>query len=327
MIIKVRLNIGFKMKKIIDVADLDCIFLTYDEPKKEEFWVEIQNMVPWAKRVDGVKGSDAAHKAAADASNTDYFVLIDGDNMPDAEFFNLQLTLDDVEDKGKAFRWKARNHINGLMYGNGGMSCWSKEFVYNMKTHEASNGSADTAVEFCFDPKYIPMHNCYSTTYPNATPFQAWRAGFREGVKMCLDRGVKPSLKEFENKVKGRNFDHLCIWQSVGADVENGQYAIWGARQGTYMTMLTDWDFREVQWFDALKDIWEDQFKYSLTLGDRLSDYQCEVWNGLQQRLSMPIVELDHDQSKFFKHHYATGHKNLSLMATEMSVIRQVEGW
>ena len=41
--------------EVIDIADLDCIFLTYDEPKKEEFWIKIQNMVPWAKRVDGVK--------------------------------------------------------------------------------------------------------------------------------------------------------------------------------------------------------------------------------------------------------------------------------
>ena len=52
----------------VDVADLDCIFLTYYEPKREEFWAQISNMVPWAKRVDGVKGSDAAHKAAAAAA-------------------------------------------------------------------------------------------------------------------------------------------------------------------------------------------------------------------------------------------------------------------
>jgi hypothetical protein len=76
---------------IIDVADLDCIYLSYDEPKKEEFWLKIKNMVPYAKRVDGVKGSDAAHKAAAEASDTDRFILIDGDNMPDENFFNLQL--------------------------------------------------------------------------------------------------------------------------------------------------------------------------------------------------------------------------------------------
>ena len=41
--------------EIIDIADLDVIYLSYDEPKKEEFWIKIQNMVPWAKRVDSVK--------------------------------------------------------------------------------------------------------------------------------------------------------------------------------------------------------------------------------------------------------------------------------
>ena len=63
----------------IDIADLDCVFLTYDEPNAEENWVRIKNMVPWARRVDGVKGSDAAHKAAAEASTTERFILIDGD--------------------------------------------------------------------------------------------------------------------------------------------------------------------------------------------------------------------------------------------------------
>jgi hypothetical protein len=160
------------MKKIVDIADLDCVYLSYDEPKKEEFWIKISNMVPWATRIDGVKGSDAAHKAAADASTTDRFILIDGDNIPKSEFFNQQLVLDD-DNQDCVFRWKARNEINGLMYGNGGLSCWTKQFIYNMKTHENSDGSDDTAVEFCFDPNYWAMHDCYSTTYPNATPFQA----------------------------------------------------------------------------------------------------------------------------------------------------------
>jgi len=312
-------------KQIIDVADIDTIFLTYDEPKKEEFWIQIQNMVPWAKRVDGVKGSDAAHKAAATASDTEFFVLIDGDNLPDAEFFNLQLTLDDVEHKGAAFRWKARNYINGLLYGNGGMSVWSREFVNNMRTHEASDGSADTCVEFCYDPKYFPMHNCYSTTYPNATPFQAWRAGFREGVKMCLNRGAKPSLQEFEEQVASRNYDHLCIWQSVGADVENGNWAILGARHGTYMTMLTGWDYRDVQDFDKLKELWKD-FLEKLSPEEVVTTSE-RYRAALTTKLGLPIVDMTPAQSKFFKHHYATGHKNLALMATEISVIRKLEGW
>ena len=27
----------------IDIADLDVIFLTFDEPKREEFWIKIKN--------------------------------------------------------------------------------------------------------------------------------------------------------------------------------------------------------------------------------------------------------------------------------------------
>lgn len=306
--------------EIIDIADLDCIFLTYDEPRKEEFWIKIQNMIPWAKRVDGVKGSDAAHKAAAQTSDTDRFILIDGDNIPDADFFNLQLKLDDTN-KDCVFRWKARNIINGLMYGNGGLSCWTKEFVLNMRTHEATDGRAETEVEFCFDPKYIPMHDCYSTTHPNGSAFQAWRAGFREGVKMCLNRGTKPTLQEFERAVHSRNYDHLCIWQSVGRDVENGEWAILGARTGTHMTMLTDWNHKEVQDFDCLSRIWNN-----LKNCDVESNIQ-EYGVRLKQRLSLPIIDLNAEQSKFFKHHYKHWHKNIGPTVTELDVIRKMEGW
>ncbi len=293
----------------IDVADLDCIYLSYDEPRKEQTWIQIQNMVPWARRVDGVKGSDAAHKAAADASDTDRFVLIDGDNIPDTEFFNLQLTLDGTS-KNAVFRWKARNHINGLMYGNGGLSCWTKEFVYNMRTHENTDGTEANDVEFCFYPNYWAMHDCYSTTYPNATPFQAWRAGFREGVKMCLNRGKRPTLQEFEDKIVSRNYDHLCIWQTVGADVDNGFWSIYGARLGTWMTMLNNWDYRDVQDFDKLAGLWEE-FK------EHGADNCTSIGNILRQKLNLPIVDMDTEESKFFKHHYKSMFRNRGVMERE----------
>jgi hypothetical protein len=307
-------------ERILDVADLDCIFLTYDEPKKEEFWIQVQNMTPWAKRVDGVKGSDAAHKAAAAASDTEWFVLIDGDNLPDADFFNLQLRIK-PEQEGGAFRWKARNIINGLRYGNGGLSCWSREFVNNMRTHEASNGSDETAVEFCFDKKYFAMHNCYSTTYPNGSVKQAWRAGFREGVKMCLDRGSRITLEEFKDRVNGRNYDHLCIWQSVGADVENGYWAMYGARLGAFMIMLEGWDHKYVQDFDMLEQLWDMFSKEEPEEGCK------QIEEALTKRLGLPIVTYTAEQSRFFKHHYSTGQRNSEIMMTEIDVIRKIEGW
>jgi len=299
----------------IDVADLDCVYLSYDEPQKEEFWVQIKNMVPWATRVDGVKGSDAAHKAAADASQTDRFILIDGDNMPSPDFFDLTLELKDEDYERATFRWRARNHINGLMYGNGGLSSWTKDFVYNMKTHENSDGSDDTNVEFCFDPLYWAMHDCYSTTYPNATPFQAWRAGFREGVKMCLDRGHRPTINEFKQRANGRNLDNLNIWHTVGRDVENGIWAMAGARQGTLMTMLSDWDHTEVQWFDNLERLWKDM--------ESQDPDQVARENGKElSRLDLDVVELDESQSKFFKRHYRSNWRNQGPMVREIDILK-----
>ena len=309
------------MTKQIDIADLDCIYLSYDEPEKEEFWVKIKNMVPWAVRVDGVKGSDAAHKAAAAASGTERFILIDGDNLPYADFFNQTLTFKDELWEQAVYRWRAKNNINGLMYGNGGLSCWTKTFVNNMRTHENTDGRTQTEVEFCFDPLYWPMHDCFSTTFPNGTPFQAWRAGFREGVKMCLNQGRRPEVNEFKEQVHQRNLDHLTIWQNIGRDVENGIWAIAGARMGTYMTMLTNWDHRLVQDFDALAELWK-------TVEDSDPELLAgRVSEDLDAQLDLPICMYGPEESKFFKFHYRSNWHNRGVMVREMDVIRRIEGW
>ena len=305
----------------IDIADLDVIFLTFDETNREEFWIKIRNMIPWAKRVDGIKGSDAAHKAAAAASTTDRFILIDGDNMPDQKFFNLSLSFPTAEWQQAVYRWRARNHVNGLMYGNGGISSWTKDFVNRMRTHEATDGRAETQVEFCFDPLYWPMHDCYSTTYPNSSAFHAWRAGFREGVKMCLNQGTKPTVAEFRERVHQRNLDHLTIWHNVGADVEYGEWAMAGARQGTYMTMLTNWDHIQVQNFDALAELWNTvKDSEPRLLANRVAEE-------LGTTLDLPLAMLEAEQSRFFKHHYRSNFVNRGIMVREMDVIRQQEGW
>jgi hypothetical protein len=307
--------------KQIDRADLDVVFLTFDEPKKEEYWAIIRNMVPWAQRVDGVRGSDAAHKAAAAASATERFILIDGDNMPDAKFFNQTLEFPTEDYESAVFRWRARNAINGLMYGNGGLSSWTKTFVNSMRTHEATDGRTETQVEFCFDPLYWAMHDCYSTTYPNGSAFHAWRAGFREGVKMCLNRGAKPTLEEFKDRVHQRNLDHLTIWHNIGADVDHGYWSMAGARQGTYMTMLTNWDHTQVQNFDALAELWTTvESSDPRLLAGRVAE-------DLDQQLDLPMAMLEAEQSKFFKHHYRSNWHNAGIMVREIDVIRAQEGW
>lgn len=303
----------------IDVADLDVIYLSYDEPKKEEFWIKIKNMVPWARRVDGVHGSDAAHKAAAAASKTERFILIDGDNMPEERFFDMTLHLHEGN-RNAQFRWRARNHVNGLYYGNGGMSCWTRTFVNNMRTHENTDGSDTTNIEFCFDPLYWAMHDSYSTTYINQTPKQAWRAGFREGVKMCTRSGVvPPSRGEFLKWVWPTNMRNLAIWHTMGRDVENGFWAILGARMGTHYLMLHEgWDHTQVRDFKYLDELWEQHKHYS----DQISR---DIARDLNRYLGTNIVEFDDEQSRFFKDYISANWHNMGPMVTEAQVIKSRE--
>jgi hypothetical protein len=193
-----------------------------------------------------------------------------------------------------------------------------------MTTHETSKGDSATTVDFCLDSKdnlYWAMYDCYSTTYPHKTPFQAWRAGFREGVKMVLDRGALPTVEDFKERVASRNLNNLTIWQNVGTDVENGIWAIAGARLGTYMSLLTDWDYTNVMWFDNFPEIFKqhsDRDPYDLAE---------EIGSILKAKLGLPICTMSPEQSKFFKRHYNADKHNLGPLVREMDVIRKIEGW
>jgi hypothetical protein len=290
----------------IDIAELDCIYLSYDEPLANEFFAKIQANVPWVKRVHGVEGSDAAHKAAAAASDTERFILIDGDNIPDWNFFNQELRLTE-QNRDHVFRWRARNAVNGLCYGNGGLSCWTKDFVNNMRTHENTDGGDRTAVEFCFDPKYIAMHDVWSTTYPNQSEYHAWRAGFREGVKLCLDKGKRVDLVDFERDTWAGNRHNLEVWCSIGNDVDYGDYSSLGAIYGAWKVMFDDeWDYTEVRDFAKLNELYE-----------RCDDTRIEDYtHALKNRLGLNIVELSAERSAWFKKHQRP-YENIDIMLPE----------
>mgnify|MGYP001402289376 FL=1 len=283
----------------VKIAELDIIYLSYDEPNAEENYADLLTKVPWAKRVHGVEGSDAAHKECARISDTNRFVTVDGDNTIKQEFINQVLDFDEHTDlENSVISWCGLNTINGLMYGNGGLKCWPKEFVLNMKTHEAAE-TDKAQVDFCWELNYIQQNSWYSFVHNNKTPQQAWRAGFREGVKMALDQGVKVSKEEF---LKGhwKNLHRLWIWLMVGQDVTNGIWAIYGAREGLSMTMLSDWDYVNVRDFKYLNELWAGR---DTMPEDVVHEEIFRLGSELQNELDVPIAiqPLDSDQSKFFK--------------------------
>ena len=285
--------------------DYDIIYLSYDEPNAEKNYADLCQKVPWAKRVHGVEGSDAAHKACAKLSETDRFITVDGDNRIRAEFLNQEIDFTEhVDLQNAVISWCGRNEINGLMYGNGGIKCWPTDYVLNMRTHEnADPNNAHAQVDFCWDAQYIQMNSVYSDVFNNETPGQAWRAGFREGVKLATDRGVRITPQEFKDN-HWRCLHWLYIWTMVGADVDNGLWAIYGAREGLYKTMCTDWDYVQVRDFKYLNSLWDEvEPKVSM---EGLQDSIEDLGDKILAKLDIPIAAqpLDANQSKFFKSVY-----------------------
>ncbi len=287
---------NIRWQTMIDIADLDVVFLSYKEPNKEHNWADLRSKCPWAKRVDGVEGSDAAHKAAGEASSTERFILVDGDNIVDASLFDQQINVDSMPPDA-VIRWQALNSINGLKYGNGGVSSWTRKFVSEMKTHENSEGDDESLIEFCFHDQYVAVQECFSTSVINTTDKQAWMAGFREGVKMSLNQGSRVSPANFLKDIWRPNLRNLCIWMSVGADVKNGLWSMYGASQGCTWTTLSEWDHAQTRDFNQLDQIWDQTIIGENDLVESIKQMHTD----LNYHLGLNVALLDSDQSKFIK--------------------------
>jgi hypothetical protein len=273
------------------IIEFDVIYLSYDEPNADLHYADLCNKVPWAKRVHGVKGSDHAHKAAAESSDTDWFITVDADNIVDSKFFNTDLDMSDP--KIKVYGWCGRNVINGLRYGNGGLKIWNKDFVLNMKTHENSD-SERGQVDFCWEEGYRNFPLAFSDSIITGSPFQAWRAGFREGVKMTLLDGVKVPPQEIKERIWWHNIHRLRMWSTVGSHEENGKYAVLGARMGTWMTNCTDWDYVQVRDFEILREIYETKVKHI-----DVEHHAQDLGYDLRTKLGLDWPWLDERQSKY----------------------------
>jgi hypothetical protein len=282
----------------IKIIEQDIIFLSYDEPNAEKNYADLLSKAPWAKRVHGVKGSDAAHKACAKLSETEYFVTVDADNIVDPKFLEVEVDIDALGlTPEHVFSWCGKVHVNNLEYGNVGLKMWTRKFVNEMRTHENSDPEDKKGlVEFCFDNKYYQFNENYSESFTNETPFQAWRAGFREGVKMSLDQGAKV---ENLRTIWWQNYHRLLIWASVGADVKNGIWSILGAREGCWKTNCTDWDYANVRDFEYLTELWETT--HELAEPDEITNYINFLARELKEKCKLEIANLDPAGSQFFK--------------------------
>jgi hypothetical protein len=279
------------------IVEFDIVFLSYDEPNADLHYADLCAKAPWAKRVHGIKGSDHAHKAAAELAETEWFITVDADNIVDPSFFNLDLDMSDP--KIEVYGWCGRNKINGLRYGNGGIKIWKKDFVLNMKTHENSESDRGQ-VDFCWEDGYRNFPRVYSESIITGSSFQAWRAGFREGVKMTLLDGVRVPPQEIKERIWWHNIHRLRMWSTVGAHEENGLYAVYGARLGTWLANCTQWNYVEVRDFEILRGIWNQYGRpFEEAGGTGLREEIESLGDKIKINLGLVYPYLDEAQSKY----------------------------
>ena len=223
--------------------DYSVVFLSYDEPNCEENYNHLLNLNPQTLRVHGVKGSDTAHKECAKLAQTDSVIIVDGDNFVKPEFFNTSLDLPINNLQTKVLSFSAYNTINGNSYGNGGIKVWPVSLLNSMRTHE--NGSGVD-----FDMTTYSELDIVASDIRFASDYQAFRAGFREGVKLLLENNLPKALTQIDY----RNFDRLWMWSHVGADMPHGEHAIYGARLAINWMLTQTFDYNNIIDFESIED-------------------------------------------------------------------------
>jgi hypothetical protein len=216
----------------------DIFFLSHGEPYADANWNVLRNVYPHARRVNGIDGILNAHKHCAFISRTLNFFVIDADNEILDVDFGIKLS---VYDKDYVHVWRAKNPVNGLVYGWGGIKLFPKRFLLSIETMPL-----DMTTSF---PLKI-MDTVGSITHFNTSPFDTWRSAFRECVKLARADDAE-------------SYQRLQTWCKIA----KGPYADWcldGACKGrehglkyktdTDMLMkINDWAWLAEKFEDASK--------------------------------------------------------------------------
>jgi hypothetical protein len=194
---------------------LDVIFLSYNEPNKEENWKKLLTIAPWAHRVDGIDGIPHAHVEAAKKARTNNFYVVDGDS----EIIDFDFSYHPPRElQNSTHVWRCKNAVNSLIYGYGGLKLFPRKAVLAI--------NPDTVVDFTTSvgDTFTVMKDCVSITRFNTGPFEAWKSGFRECAKLQSEIIRKNKADQNEKRIE--------IWCTEGKDKPFGEWAITGAIAG-----------------------------------------------------------------------------------------------
>lgn len=193
----------------------DVFMIAFDEPNAAENWRQLQSIYPAAKLISGITGIQAGYRACAQHTVTPSFFAVDADNhVGSARIFATRLRPQPDE----VIIWYARNPINRLAYGHGGI----KLFPTLRLRQDAPARDIDVATSV--STRIRTIRRIASEHRFNTSPYKSWATAFRETVKL-----VKDIARGHEAAGAKAVLEHWC---SKGADQPFGDDCIAGARAG-----------------------------------------------------------------------------------------------
>jgi len=239
----------------------DIFFISYKEKNAEANWNKLVSRFPYAKRIKNITGIFNAYNKAANSSETDYFYVIDADNIIlDTFNFDFQPTNEYIG----TYIWKAENSVNNLKYGYGGVKLYRKKAFKNINKNTNSDENPTDFMsnyDFPVTTKISFVDNIASLTKFNSSEFDAWKASFRECCKLVsFGNYLKLTTEQ-----KKEDFERLQIWTSVGNDQPFGNWVIKGAIDGKNFGLANSNDIQKlskINDFNWLKITFKKKYNY-----------------------------------------------------------------
>ena len=191
----------------------DVVFISFKESNAQENLNQLKKLSNRVHHVQGVVGIANAHMQASKLATTDHFFIVDADNYVHDHFRFDQVADLDLH-PNSVHVWRCKNPVNNLVYGFGGVKLFPKSLFKDVP---------ETYLDFTMTiakSNYYIQKDLASETRFNATPFEAWKGGFRECVKLSL---------ELDRKFSEITKERLDSWKSNGHEALNGRWAMIGA--------------------------------------------------------------------------------------------------
>lgn len=163
----------------------DVFFISHGEANADENWENLRRLCPRAQRLDGIDGLYQVHRACAVASTTENFFVVDADAWV---FDDFGFDLESTPDPSAVTIWHARNPVNGLEYGYGGIKLFPRQPFLEDRAW-------DTDLSTTIGSAVIVNETVACETRFNATPESAWIGAFRECAKLSSLRSVTGKVK------------------------------------------------------------------------------------------------------------------------------------